>query len=140
MVVFFKSWKTQILDTTVSYVIDDPYNNHVHILDDMYYNTKFDNLLEKIRPKDYKYFENHTKYKDPIKIGEKVEIDQFQYMENIIEYTFCEKIYGHRFDYPNLTSKLIFKDSINPGEKVEMNTIYYTDEVQTDSNGNILLP
>lgn len=94
MVIFFKSWKTQILDTTVSYVIDDPFNNHVHIIDDMYHNTTFDNLLEKVRPKEYKYFLNHTQYKDPIKIR----------------------------------------------EKVEMNTVYYTGDVQTDSNGNILLP
>ncbi len=49
-------------------------------------------------------------------------------------------MYGHNFDYPNLTSKLNFKDKIGPGEKVEMNTVYYTGDVQTDSNGNILLP
>ena len=94
MVVFFKSWKTQILDTTVSYIVDDPYNNHVHILDDMYFESSFDNLMEKIRPKDYKYFENYTEYKTPIYIGEKVEMT----IEN------------------------------------------YTEELQIDANGNIILP
>lgn len=79
MVVFFKSWKTQILDTTVSYIVDDPYNNHVHILDDMYFESSFDNLMEKIRPKDYKYFENYTEYKTPIYIGEKIEMNIFYY-------------------------------------------------------------
>jgi hypothetical protein len=140
MVVFFKSWKTQILDTTVSYIIDDPYNNHVHILDDMYYNTTFDNLLEKVRPKEYKYFENHTVYKDPIKVGEDLQMNDVHYEPYTIDFGFAEKIYGHRFDYPNLTSKLIFKDKIGPSEKLEMNTVYYTGEVQQDSNGNILLP
>lgn len=140
MVVFFKSWKTQILDTTVSYVIDDPFNNHVHIIDDMYYNTTFDNLLEKVRPKEYKYFLNHMHYKDPVKVGEKVDFEDVIFEPYKIDFGFAEKMYGHNFDYPNLTSKLNFKDKIGPGEKVEMNTVYYTGDVQTDSNGNILLP
>lgn len=140
MVVFFKSWKTQILDTTVSYVIDDPFNNHVHIIDDMYFTSKYDNLMEKIRPKDYKYFLNHTEYKDPIKVGEKVELEEVIFEPYKIDFGFGEKMYGHNFDYPILTSKLNFKDRIGPGEKVEMNIVYYTGDVQTDSNGNILLP
>ncbi len=94
MVVFFKSWKTQVIDTSVSYVIDDMYNNHVHVIDDMYITSSFDNLMEKIRPIDYKYFENYTEYKTPIYIGEKVEMT----IEN------------------------------------------YTEELQIDANGNIILP
>lgn len=140
MVVFFKSWKTQILDTTVSYVIDDPYNNHVHILDDMYYNTTFDNLLEKIRPKEFKYFHNHTHYKDPVDVREDVQIDEVYFEPYKIDFGFMEKIYGHRFDYPSLTSKLNFKDKIGPSEKVEMNTVYFTGDIEKDANGNILLP
>lgn len=140
MVVFFKSWKTQILDTSVNYIIDDPFNNHVHIIDDMYYNTTFDNLLEKVRPKEYKYFLNHTKYKDPIKIGEKYEHKEIYYEPYTIDFGFGEKMYGQNFDFPELTSKLNFKDKITVGEKVEMNTVYYTGDVQQDSNGNVLLP
>ena len=140
MVIFFKSWKTQIIDTTVSYVIDDPFNNHVHVIDDMYFTSKYDNLMEKIRPKDYKYFLNHTEYKDPIKVGEKVELEEIIFEPYKIDFGFGEKMYGHNFDYPILTSKLNFKDKISPGEKVEMNIVYYTGDVQTDSNGNILLP
>ena len=140
IVIFFKSWKTQILDTTVSYIIDDPFNNHVHIIDDMYYNTTFGNLLEKVRPKEYKYFENHVTYKDPIKVGEKVNIEDVIFEPYKIDLGFGEKMYGHNFDYPNLTSKLIFKDKISPGEKVEFKTVYFTGEVQQDGQGNILLP
>ena len=49
-------------------------------------------------------------------------------------------MYGQNFDFPELTSKLNFNDKITIGEKVEMNTVYYTGDVQQDSNGNVLLP
>lgn len=139
MVVFFKSWKTQILDTTVSYVIDDPFNNHVHILDDMYYNTTFSDLKEKIRPKDFKYFENHVQYRDPIKVREKVEMNDVIYEPYWIKFGFAEKIYGHRFDYPSLTSKLNLKDKVSPGEKVELTEVKYNGEIKKDAKGNYLL-
>jgi hypothetical protein len=84
MVIFFKSWKTQILDTAVTYVLDDPYNNHVQILDDMYYNTTF-NLLEKVRPKEYKYFHNYTEYRDAVGVGEKIEINTVEYTGEVIQ-------------------------------------------------------
>lgn len=140
MVVFFKSWKTQILDTTVSYVIDDPFNNHVQILDDMYYNTTFDNLLEKVRPKEYKYFLNHTQYKDPVKVKDELNLEDIIFEPYKVDFGFGEKMYGQKFDYPDLTSKLNFNDKIEPGEKVEMDIVYYSGDVQTDSNGNVLLP
>lgn len=140
MVIFFKSWKTQILDTSVNYIIDDPFGNHVHILDDMYYNSTFDNLLEKIRPKDYKYFHNHTEYRDPIDVGEKVHMDYTIYKPYQITFGFGEKIYGHRFDYPALTSQLNFRDKVSPGEKVEMVEVIYNGEVKIDNKGNYLLP
>lgn len=140
MVVFFKSWKTQVLDTSVNYIIDDPYNNHVHIIDDMYYNTTFDNLLEKIRPKDYKYFRNHTEYRDPVRFGEKLEMDDVIYEPYEIQFGFAEKLYGHRFDYPSLTSKLNLKDKVGPGEKVELKTVECEYEIRFDSKNNIILP
>ena len=140
MVVFFKSWKTQILDTSVNYIIDDPFNNHVQILDDMYYTTKFDNLLEKVRPKDYKYFHNHTEYKDPINIGEKYNLESTYFEPYEIKFGFGEKMYGHNFDFPSLTSKLSLNDKINPSEKIEMNYVEYKGDVQKDANGNVLLP
>lgn len=140
MVVFFKSWKTQILDTAVNYIIDDPYNNHIHILDDMYYNTTFDNLLEKIRPKEYKYFLNKVHYKDPIYIKDEVKLENIYFEPYQIEFGFGEKLYGHKFDYPDLTSVLNFKDNIQPGEKVSIKIVSYTGDVQIDSKGNILLP
>lgn len=140
MVIFFKSWKTQILDTSISYIIDDPFNNHVHILDDMYYTTKFDNLLEKVRPKDYKYFHNHTEYKDPIKIGEKYNLKSTYFEPYEIKFGFGEKMYGHNFDFPSLTSKLTLTDKVSPSEKVEMHYVEYKGDVQKDANGNVLLP
>jgi len=140
MVIFFKSWKTQILDTAVTYVIDDPYNNHVQILDDMYYNTTFDNLLEKIRPKEYKYFHNYTEYRDPIKIGEKIDFEEITFEEYRVTFGFGEKIYGHRFDYPEFKSNLNYRDIVSPSEKIEINVVEYTGDVTQDSNGNYLFP
>lgn len=140
MVIFFKSWKTQILDTAVTYVLDDPYNNHVQILDDMYYNTTFDNLLEKVRPKEYKYFHNYTEYRDSIKIGEKVDFEVVNFEPYWATFGFGEKIYGHRFDYPVFNSNLNYRDAIGVSEKIEINTVEYTGEVTQDSNGNYLFP
>lgn len=140
MVIFFKSWKTQILDTAVTYSLDDPYNNHVQILDDMYYNTTFDNLLEKVRPKEYKYFHNYTEYRDPIKIGEKVDFEVVNFEQYWVTFGFGEKIYGHRFDYPVFNSNLNYRDVIGVSEKIEINTVEYTGEVTQDSNGNYLFP
>jgi hypothetical protein len=139
MVIFFKSWKTQILDTAVTYVLDDPYNNHVQILDDMYYNTTF-TLLEKVRPKEYKYFHNYTEYRDPIKVSEKVDIEVVNFEPYWITFGFGEKIYGHRFDYPVFNSNLNYRDAIGVSEKIEINTVEYTGEVTQDSNGNYLFP
>lgn len=140
VVIFFKSWKTQILDTAVNYIIDDPFNNHVHILDDLYYNTTFDNLLEKIRPKDYKEFHNYTEYRDPVDIREKINMETVIFEPYTIEIKFSEKIYGHNFDYPSFTSKLNLKDNVSIGEKVEFSYVDYTGEIKIDSNGNYLLP
>ena len=39
--------------------------------------------MEKIRPVDYKYFENYTEYKTPIYIGEKVEMTIENYAEEL---------------------------------------------------------
>lgn len=139
MVIFFKSWKTQIIDTAVTYVIDDPYNNHVHILDDMYYNSVYE-FLEKVRPKEYKYFHNYTEYRDPIKVGEKLDFNEVEFKPYTITIGFGEKIYGHRFDYPEFKSILNFNESIAPREKVEINTVEYTGEVEQDSKGNYLFP
>ena len=140
MIVFFKSWKTQILDTAVTYTIDDPYNNHVHILDDMYYNTSFDNMLEKVRPKEYKYFSNYTDYKEPIKIREKIDLKEVQFEMYYVTFGFGDKIYGHRFDYPIFTSNLNYNDTVNPSEKVEINVVSYTGDITQDANGNYLFP
>lgn len=140
MVIFFKSWKTQILDTAVTYVLDDPYNNHVQILDDMYFSTTFDDLLEKVRPKEYKYFHNYTEYRDPIKIGEKVDFEVVNFEPYWTTIGFGEKIYGHRFDYPVFNSNLNYRDAIGVSEKIEINTVEYTGEVTQDSNGNYLFP
>lgn len=138
MVIFFKSWKTQMLDASINYVVDDPFGNHVHILDDMYYNSNFQ-LLEKIRPKDYKYFHNHTKYKTPIKIRDKIEFTEHIYEPYLIRLGFGEKIYGHKFDYPVITSKLNLKDVVKPSDKVELKIVNYNEETKMDSNGNFIL-
>ena len=49
-------------------------------------------------------------------------------------------MYGHNFDFPSLTSKLVLTDKVNPSEKVEMHYVEYKGDVQKDENGNVLLP
>lgn len=74
MVVFFKSWKTQILDTAVTYQIDDKHDNHVQILDDMFISSDFGDLMEKIRPKDIPVITSQVDYRENVEPGEKVDI------------------------------------------------------------------
>lgn len=69
---FFKSWKTQILDETVIYYIDDKTDNQVRILDDMVLWGNY-SLYEKPSPKDYFHdFRISSSMKDTVDIGERV--------------------------------------------------------------------
>lgn len=142
MVVFFKSWKAQIIDTSMSYLIDDPYNNHVQILDDLYYNTTFNNLLEKVSPRDYKYFLNTVKYNDTVCIRDKVVIEPFYVDDETywVTFGFGEKIYGHKFDYVQFKINTSYNDSINIREKISIDIVDYNGEVTQDENGNYLFP
>lgn len=83
MVVFFKSWKTQILDTAVTYQIDDKHDNHVQILDDMFISSDFGDLMEKIRPKDIPVITSHVDYRENVEPGEKVNITQVPFQGTV---------------------------------------------------------
>ena len=76
MVIFFKSWKTQMLDTSVTYQIDDKYENQVRILDDIFVSSDFGDLMDKIRPKDIPAITSQVNYKENVEPGEKVDIKQ----------------------------------------------------------------
>ena len=76
MVIFFKSWKTQMLDTSVTYQIDDKYENQVRILDDIFVSSDFGDLMDKIRPKDIPVITSQVNYKENVEPGEKVDIKQ----------------------------------------------------------------
>ncbi|MGN1393030.1 MAG: hypothetical protein ACI4V7_03100 [Succinivibrionaceae bacterium] len=71
MVIFFKSWKTQILDQSVDYIIDDPYQNQVRILDDMELSNDFV-LHEKLGPRDYMDWNNSVQINEKVGVYEKV--------------------------------------------------------------------
>ena len=143
MVIFFKSWKTQIVDVGMTYIVDDPYNNHVHILDDLYYSSKY-TFIDKIQPKEHKYFEMSTEYRDKVNIrDDRVEFKDIVIEPYTIEYGFGEKIYGHRFDFPDFNNHVAYKDLITPSEKLEMNVVEYLGDVQTSTSGgytNYLFP
>lgn len=130
MIMFFKSWKTQVLAPAVSYIIDDPYQNHIHILDDLYYNTEFGNLADKVVPKDYWKTLVSKHLRDKIDIGEKIETNEIYYEPYSVEYTFNEKMYGNNFDFMKMTSRKDIRDSISIGERVEF-------RVYTDDSSNI---
>ena len=140
MVIFFKSWKTQVVDTSISYSIDDPFENHVHILDDMYYNTTFDNLIEKVSPRDYMEAITRTSYNDPIFIRDNVEFKIVEFKPWWVTFGFGEKIYGHKFDYPEFQINTSYNDTVTIREKVSIEPTVYTGEVTEDANGNLLFP
>lgn len=83
MVIFFKSWKTQMLDTSVTYQIDDKYENHVRILDDIFVSSDFGDLMDKIRPKDIPAITSQVNYKENVEPGEKVDIKQTPFYGNV---------------------------------------------------------
>lgn len=77
MIIFFKSWKTQILDETVNYIIDDPYHNQVRILDDIEDFDVIHNLYEKPGPRDYMDWNNSIQVNEKISPYEKIFISTF---------------------------------------------------------------
>ena len=140
MVIFFKSWKTQVVDTSISYSIDDPFENHVHILDDMYYNTTFGDLIEKVSPRDYMEAITRTAYNDPIFIRDNVEFKIVEFKPWWVTFGFGEKIYGHKFDCPEFQINTSYNDTVTIREKVSIEPTVYTGEVTEDANGNLLFP
>ena len=141
MIVFFKSWKTQIVDVGITYIVDDPYGNHVQILDDFYMSSVY-TFLEKPEPREFKYFEVHTEYKDKVDldIGEKVEFVTVDFPLYYVRFGFGEKLYGHKFDFPEFTSRVNYNDVVRPREKLEMHTVIYNGDVTEDANHNLLFP
>ena len=140
MVVFFKSWKTQVVDTSLTYLIDDPFNNYVQVLDDMYYNTTFGDLVEKVRPKEFYEPLMYTSYNDPIYIRDDVEMKIVKFEPYWVTFGFGEKIYGHKFDYPEFNAYTSYNDSVKIREKVSIEETVYTGDVTEDANGNLLFP
>jgi hypothetical protein len=135
MVLFFKSWKTQIVDTSITYLLDDSYGNYVQVLDDFYSSIYLD-LKEKLRQKDYKYFSNKSEYRDPVGVRDMI---SFDYIFNKYYWTtfgFGEKMYGNHFDYPQFTSKLSLRDSSSPRDRVTMTEVVFNGEVTIVDKGN----
>ena len=60
---FFKSWRTQMLDQSVDYIFNDPYQNYVHILDDTLLYSTID-LFDKPSPYDFNETLNHLEFKE----------------------------------------------------------------------------
>lgn len=63
MVIFFKSWKTQMLDQTVSFALNNPTDNRVYVLDDLRVSSHRQ-LHEKVRPIEFLHFQNNIACKD----------------------------------------------------------------------------
>lgn len=124
VVIFFKSWKTQILDQTVEYIFDDPFNNHVHILDDMLINTTH-KLYEKLGPNDFHEFLIHKSPREKMEICEKFEINPYYIIPILLD------IEGHeKMDFNDFMETLIttsYSDNIKIDEKVKI-TEYYEEE------------
>ena len=98
IVIFFKSWKTQMLDQTVQYVIDDPFGNHVHILDDIEGFKILQDLYEKPGPRDYQDWIVQNKYNEKISPYEKISMKSYIGFYNCTELDFLYDVdeeYGY---------------------------------------------
>lgn len=135
MVIFFKSWKTQLVDTSVTYLLDDPFGNYVQILDDMYMSTTF-NLKEKIGIKDFKYSVSKTDYSDPVRVNDDVVIKATYFEPYWVTFGFGEKLYGHNFDFPEFRCKTSYNDTARPRDTVEMTEVAFSGEVTIVDKGN----
>lgn len=124
MVVFFKSWKTQVLNASVNYKIDDPFNNYVHILDDMYHSSTY-MYRDKISLRDYKYFQNKSIWNDVIGISDDITMIDIPFEPYIVYFGFGEKLYGHNFEYMEYKISTIWKDAIEVIDDVIMTDISF---------------
>ncbi len=66
--------KLKYLDQTVEYIFDDPYHNHVHILDDIILSAMHE-LYEKLGPRDFHDFLIHKSPREKIEITEKIDLN-----------------------------------------------------------------
>lgn len=74
MVIFFKSWKTQLVDTAINYLINDDVNNRVQILESVHFGPMY-TFVEKPRPKDIPAFKSILEYRDIMSMREDVTIE-----------------------------------------------------------------
>lgn len=131
VVIFFKSWKTQMLDQTVSYIFDDNSDkgNYIHILDDMYLSTT-ENMYDKIRAKDFLGTVTNFKLSDKlgIKVGilEKIEMITTYQEPIIIDFQGNEKISPR--DYFGMVTELGCSESVSIRDNVTFS--YYMGRVQ----------
>lgn len=124
VVMFFKSWKTQLLDQSINYIIDDPNQNYVHILDDMYYNSSFNNLSDKPGPRDYWGIISNKDIKDKYIIGEDIDTKIVYYEPYTVKYNIYDKMYGNNFDYMDYKTVTSYRDIIRPDDRVEIRPIF----------------
>ena len=125
MVMFFKSWKTQTLTNAVDYVIDSPFENYVQILDDVYHNSTYNNLTEKLRPNDFIHSTMHTAKNDVIKPLERVVIGYLDYGKYINKFDWYEKMYSELFEQLRFKSSISRNDVIRPIERVTIKKVTY---------------
>lgn len=122
VIIFFKSWKTQILDQTVSYIIDDPLQNYVHILEDLYVFSSY-NIPEKVRPRDYIDTVSKCGMNDKVSIFEILKADGVEIPIDWEYKNMYEKVLGDR-DYIDTKSILSNNDKIDIGEAVYIKPFY----------------
>ena len=121
VVIFFKSWKTQILGQTVEYIFDDPYHNHVHILDDIILSAMHE-LYEKLGPRDFHDFLIHKSPREKIEITEKIGIDTFYVQPWIFDLLCNEKVTSLEFIETLISTS--YNDSINILDRIDLNIVY----------------
>ena len=134
IVIFFKSWKTQMLDQTVSYIIDDPNGNYVHLLDDLYLKSIY-NMVEKVRPLDFKESLINTIKNDDIDIQEKINII-IRY-PIIIDMVLYEKVRAN--DIKRSVIYTTYKEKIGFEEQVIMKHKFHIQALLTKNRKEVFL-
>ena len=104
VIIFFKSWKTQMLDQTVQYVIDNKFSengNYIQILDDISRRAVI-NGIEKVRPYDYPDFLVKTEPRDYASPKDKIHFEYTNGMyvaseDDFVWYEINEEVYLVRY-------------------------------------------
>ena len=127
LIIFFKSWKTQILDPSTSYIIDDSTDergNYVHILDDAWVSSHI-YALDKVRPVDYLTFLIRKVIRERVDIFDRVKLKKWNQEDNYWYQEILALEKASPLDHMGKTSTISPRERVGISDTVKFKR-YYT--------------